>query len=679
MINKEKHSQPHLIKAFAFVISLLFCAEYFGKSLYSGSQDLENHLMLANIILKTRDFAAVPDFGSLEVTMASYPPLSHLLAVWISPLLDNLIAAFTKISLAATFLIYYIIFEYIQKLGMLYAFVLVALLSTSGYFGFGIIGNEVIGNFFYPQLIATLVAIIIIHLIIFEKEFKSKSNFYICLFGLSIICFLIHPVPILCVLGGYLIKQFFLNVLMAPDRLSGILRLITLATTVGLIFYAIPYNKLMSKVALHNGYMSFAYFAGPETVLKIGYYFIICCLFLSLFSCAAFWTYLPKSSTDLNYRITIASILGASSAISLFHLVLTLIAKSTFYAAKKNLFIIWTFFCILLALIMSDFLANKIHLKSSIILKLKSKIAPILPIILSLLTVCVIYRGKPVISIYTLDALGGECIKLQDSIGLNARQNTIVQLPIGNSLNYVITSCYLNYPKRKVLWDILSDKIKSNLTDTNLNKNSALTELNFDYVISSSQDLLPPVPRSGNLLNLKGLKIQKNADYKAEFLDPPLISPEEVLSMNVQKNTLIFQSGISQCEPWGVWSDGSHTKLQIRVNKAYEANVLALFIQPFIVGARSEFEAYAEIGKKRKSLGGFSAKNAKQHFIEIPFCKSDIDSSGVLTVDLYYTNTMPCFKASGLASGDPRQLSFGFINISFRKDSNPLEPQKRHP
>jgi hypothetical protein len=56
MINKEKLNQPNLIKAFAFVISLLFCAEYFGKSLYSGSQDLENHLILANKIIKTLDF-----------------------------------------------------------------------------------------------------------------------------------------------------------------------------------------------------------------------------------------------------------------------------------------------------------------------------------------------------------------------------------------------------------------------------------------------------------------------------------------------------------------------------------------------------------------------------------------------------------------------------------------------
>ena len=675
MINKKNFNAPNLIKAFVFVFSLLFCAEYFGKSLYSGSQDLENHLMLANTILKTRDFGAVPDFGSLQITMASYPPLSHLLAVWISPFLDNLLVALTKISVVATFIIYYIIFEYIQKLGKLYGFVFVALLAVSSYFGFGIIGNEVIGNFFYPQLISTLVAIIFAHLIIFENEFKRKSNFFICFFGLSIICFCIHPGPILCVLGGYLIKQFFLNVLMAPNRLSGILSLITLATTVGLIFYAIPYNKFLSKVALHNGYMSYAYLAGPETVLKAGYYFIICSLFLALFSCAAFCTYLPKTSGDLNYRITIASILGASSAISLIHLALILIEKSTFYSAKKNLFIIWTFFCILLALIMSDLLAKKFHLKSSTILKLKSKIAPILPIIFSLVIVCVIYRGAPVISIYTLDALGSECIKLQDSIGLNARQNTIVQLPIPHVFNYVLTSCYLNYPKRAVLWDILNDKIKSNLAGSNLYKNSVPTGQNFDYVISSSQDLLPPVPRSGNLLNLKGLKIQQSANYITEFLDPPSISPGEVLSMNVQKNTLIFQSGISGCEPWGTWSDGSHTRLRISVNKACDSNELVLFIQPFIVGARSQFEAYAEIGGKKKWRGEFSIKNAKQQAVEIPFCKNDINSSGILTVDLYYTNTMPCFKASGHASGDNRQLSFGFINVSIRKDNKSKKQQ----
>ena len=678
-MDKEKLNQPNLIKAFAFVISLLFCAEYFGRSLYSGSQDLENHLMLANTILKTRDFGAVPDFGSPQMTMASYPPLSHLLAVWISPFLDNLLVAFTKTSVVATFIIYYIIFEYIQKLGKLYSLVLVALLAVSSYLGFGIIGNEVVGSFFYPQLISTLVAIIVAHIIIFENEFKSKFNFYICVFGLSIVCFFTHPVPILCVLGGYLIRQFFLDVLIPPAKLPGILKLITLLTLVILLILTYPSGNFMSAVALHNGSMGYAFLADALNVFKSGYYFIISSLILSLLSCAFFCIQLPKTGEALHYRITIASILGASSAISLIHLVLVYMEKSSFYAAKKNLFIIWTFFCILLTLIITDIFASKIQFRSSNMLKLKLKIAPILPVICSLTIVCFIYHGKPVISIYTLDALGSECIKLQDSIGLNARQNTIVQLPIPNVFNYVLTSCYLNYPKRAVLWDILSDKIKSNLTDTNLNKSSVLSGLKFDYVISSSQDLLPPVPRSGNLLNLKGLKIQQNANYITEFLDPPPISPGDVLLMNVQKNTFIFQSGISACETWGVWSDGSHTRLRIRVNKAFESNELVLFIQPFIVGARGEFEAYAEIGGKKKSLGRFSVKNAKQQAVEIPFCKNDIDSSGVLIVDLYYTNMMPCFKASGLASGDPRQLSFGFINISFRKDSNALEPQKRHP
>jgi hypothetical protein len=80
MINQKRLNADSLIKAFAFVISLLLCAEYFGKSLYSGSQDLENHLMLANTILKTRDFGAVPDFGSPQLSMAQYPSLSHFFA-----------------------------------------------------------------------------------------------------------------------------------------------------------------------------------------------------------------------------------------------------------------------------------------------------------------------------------------------------------------------------------------------------------------------------------------------------------------------------------------------------------------------------------------------------------------------------------------------------------------------
>ena len=679
MINQERFNSDKIIKAFAIVVSLLFCFEYFGNGLYSSSQDLENHLMLANTILKTRDFAAVPDFGAWQFTMASYPPLSHFFAVWIAPLSSNLLAAFTKISLTATFFIYYIIFEYIQKRGKTYAFVLFGLLCLSSYLGFGIIGNEVIQNFFYPQLVGTFVAVLAGHLIIYEDKFKSRLQFYICFFGISIIGFFIHPTAVCVIFGGYWIKQFVLKVDQQTASFSKILNLTTLATIMGLIFFLIPYNRSMSFNALHNGHMSFAILAGPETLYIQGYLYILFCLFIASTYCAFCMKQKYDSDYDYSYRISIASILASSSVISILHLVLVLFGKSTFYAAKKSLFISWTFLCIVLSLIVTDLIIKKIKSGSLPKIRLKTDLPPILPVIFALIVVCFIYRGKPVISIFTLDAIGNECIKLQESKGLTARQKTIVQLPIPNVFNYVLTSCYLNYPKRAVLWDILFDKIKSNLTDTNLNKSSVLYGQNFDYVISSSQDLLPPVPRSGNLLNLKGLKIQQNANYITEFLVPPSISPGEVLSMNVQKNTLIFQSGISGCEPWGTWSNGSHTRLRISVNKACESNELVLFIQPFIVGARSQFEAYAEIGGKKKWLGEFSIKNAKQQAVEIPFCKNDINSSGILTVDLYYTNTMPCFKASGLASGDPRQLSFGFINISFRKDSNALEPPKRHP
>lgn len=652
------------------IIAIIFCAEIFGNHFYSYSQDLENHISLASYILSSRDIGIAPYMGS-------YPPLSHYLAAIATPIIGNLLASFTKVSVITTLMAYYIIFTCAIKYSVSHAFISFCLLIASLHYGLSIIGGEVIGNsYFFPQLVASFLAINIIYIIINEYNFNNKIVFYSVLFlGIAIGCF-VHPTAVIITAGAYLVKISSVAFLSKYASKKLWMHVVLISIIMFLLVIAIPYNRSMANLALHNGGLSFGFLANLYDLSYFGYIFIVTSILLSAICIFYYALNYEKTNFSSNYKLILASVLCSGSIISLMHVFLTYIGKSTFYAVKKNFFFNFTFLCILCSIIIADLINKHVPVRSIRFIPTVNRYYYwLLALIMSIFIVQILYRGKPTASVLALDAIGRDCIKLQESKGLEARQKTIVQLPIDNVFNYLLTSCYLNFPNRQILWDILFGRIDLNLRDFKKLGDSPMQRSGFEYIVSSSTDLLPPAPASGTPFNFKGLKIQKNVDYIDEFLTPPAISPGEVMKMNTKKNILVFQSGIANAEPWGTWSDGPKTRLQIKVIDPNELNRLILSIQPFIHGARSQFEAYAEINGRKKSLGYFAAANSGAQPIEIPFYKSDLDSSSNLTVDFYYTNTMPAFKASGLNSGDSRLLSFGFIDIMM---PGPLTPSQRY-
>lgn len=659
IINKNKNN---ILEACIFIILLILCIEIYGNNLYSGSQDLENHVSFANYILTSRDVSVAP-------FMSFYPPLSHYMVVVLSPLFDNLISSFTKISILVTFLIYYVTFKLSKEYSKPHIFNLFFLLTITNILGFGIIGNEVITNYFFPQLVSTLIAVIGICIIAFEYRFASRTIFYILLFSILIIGYFTHPSAIMIIFGSYLFKKSFIVLFTRPILIFSFVKILILAAVILLITYLVPYNRKMSDIALHNGHLAFGCLADVQTITPLGYLFIFSTGLISLFCLSVFSNTANKSGFIFNYRMTIASALAAGSSLSLLHVLLEYIGKSTLYAAKKNFFFNWTFLCILLSIIATDFFSRKNRFGN--LSKLLTKIKPphILPVIFSFLIIIVLYRGQPLISVYVLDAIGKDCIKLQESLGFNARQRTIVELPIGGTFNYLLSSCYLNYPNRNTLWHVLSEENSKNLKlhAHSPEHSSPAREFAYDYIISSSQELLPELPHSGKIYNYNNIKIQTVKEYIKNELGPLPIRRGEIIATNTKNITnRLFSFGISIPEKWGVWSDGSSLRMTTKITDPLEANSLLISVNPFIFGSRTEFDSFAELNGRKIHLGHFSESNYLPQTIEIPFLKEDLDSSCNLVVDLHFNNVMPFYQASGLNNGDVRRGSFGFVNISLK-------------
>ncbi len=644
------------------MILLILCIEVYGNNLYSGSQDLENHVSFANYILTSRDVSVAP-------FMSFYPPLSHYMVVVLSPLFDSLISSFTKISILVTFLIYYVTFKLSEEYSKPHLCNLFSLLAITNLLGFGIIGNEVLTNYFFPQLVSTLIAVIGTFIIAFEYRFASRTIFYILLFSILITGYFTHPSVIVIVFGSYLIKKTFMVLFTRPILIFSFVKTLILAAVILLITYLVPYNRKMSDIALNNGHLAFGCLADVQTITPLGYLFIFSSGLLSLFCLVVFSNTANKSGFLFNYRMTIASALAAGSSLSLLHILLEYIGKSTLYAAKKNFFFNWTFFCILLSIIATDFFSRKNRFQILSQLFTKIKLPHILPVIFSFLIIIVLYRGQSLISVYVLDAIGKDCIKLQESLGFNARQRTIIELPIGGTFNYLLSSCYLNYPHRNTLLQIFSGenvnklKFQPHLSEDSYPK----ADLGYDYIISSSQELLPELPHSGKIFNYNDMKIQRVHEYIKSELAPLPIRRGEIIATNTNNITnRLFSFGISTPEKWGVWSDGSSLRMTTKITDPLEANSLLISVNPFVFGSRTEFDSFAEINGRKIHLGHFCETNCLPQTIEIPFFKKDLDSSCNLVVDIHFNNVMPFYQASGLNNGDARRGSFGFVNISLK-------------
>jgi hypothetical protein len=122
----------------------------FGGKLFLSSIDVAHHYVLVDEIIKHGGVrpGPLPNMGP----MAVYPPASHWLAAVVGWIGGSGLVGLMLISIASIYVVYFLIARLVQGEGVLglavFAVLFVALSRTQAQ-----IGWEVVGNFFYPQLV----------------------------------------------------------------------------------------------------------------------------------------------------------------------------------------------------------------------------------------------------------------------------------------------------------------------------------------------------------------------------------------------------------------------------------------------------------------------------------------------------------------------------------------------
>ena len=144
---------PRSLPAVLHGVALTVLFVLLGSTMVSMSVDLAAHYQLTHEIM-SHGFIR-PDATELG-PMLMYPPLSHWIAAVVGWLTGSGLVALWLISITAIYLGYVAILHALGSDGDLGGIVIFAITFAALKSSHALLGQEVIGNFFYPQLIATV-------------------------------------------------------------------------------------------------------------------------------------------------------------------------------------------------------------------------------------------------------------------------------------------------------------------------------------------------------------------------------------------------------------------------------------------------------------------------------------------------------------------------------------------
>jgi hypothetical protein len=151
-----------LIVTYAVIILLSYDKLFFGTS-----TDLGYHWLLTNFISEHK-FVPTSYDPVLQV-MSSYPPASHIFAALVGSVLGSNLLALHIIALVSIIVVYTLIERTLQGQNLLETFVALVLFVLGAIVlrrPHLLIGNEIVYNFFYPQLFATALCLLLLRITI---------------------------------------------------------------------------------------------------------------------------------------------------------------------------------------------------------------------------------------------------------------------------------------------------------------------------------------------------------------------------------------------------------------------------------------------------------------------------------------------------------------------------------
>lgn len=256
-------------------------------SIWSTSTDLAHHYAL---VMRLSEFWKMPGAGDFSLgEMNYYPRSSHILAAIIGRFLGSALLGLQVTTLLSIIVLWASLLSIVlglpKKAAFLAAFILCAVLwLNQRYLHLEVHADEVIGNFFYAQLVAQAFVIFIVALTLhFERTGVRPGLRYTLLVAAIYIATGIHLLPALELLVFFiaLVGVDLLGQLRSGEfrwRSTGLAGLLVLAAGGALVLH--PSFSAMSDLSRNNGDITTRYIQGMGAFLAYSVMHIGCSCFI---------------------------------------------------------------------------------------------------------------------------------------------------------------------------------------------------------------------------------------------------------------------------------------------------------------------------------------------------------------------------------------------------------------
>ena len=553
-----------------FLILPVFFILFNMDSLWGGGLDLAHHYALAYRI--SEQWWLTTYFDTTLGEMNFYPRGGHVIAAIIGAIFNSTFIGIQLTKLASIAIIWLSILTILNSMPRRIANV--ALLSFFIFFlvntfilRFHVHGYEVIGNFFYSQLVAH--AFLYLSLI-FSMHIEKKHGMLLAAVSLVPIMFFIatiHLLPaiqILGLIGGITAIKIFTTYKNHEDfskiKIAAV-AIIPIASSVGLVFH--PSFSAMLTIAEKNGTLDLYNVPYPIGIITLSILVLI-----ASFVLFAQWARRKDNIIEAKY---LAIYGAATSAICILQYALTYYDMGSDYAVKKYGFSLLTVMLIQLSMLASIMTIKSDNNKTSPVISDSSITSKIISYVFGLIVLLLVTPNNK-----HLDA--SNIVELEKKI-TNLSYNKIPQAPAGksnvviglrdapNTINYLFSIAFAKTPRNLALPDVY---VAGDLSD--VNEYYKIISSSDNPIYGSSSRCASSVPGNISIVDTfcfrrltESKKLCENSLDFAKFISP--------LSLQ----------GFSHREEHGRWTN-SKTARFMCLTGGNRYNSVGLEITPFIFG-----------------------------------------------------------------------------------------------
>ena len=517
---------------------------------------------------------ADPSLGDMN----QYPRISHSLAAIVGLVFNSTFLGLQLISLASLALLWGAVIAIIYTLPSRVAFIslfgtICAFIANRAYLHLELHGTELVGNYFFSQLVAQAAVMAAIALAIYLEVKKLHTNaVLLILAGITYVTVGIHLMPALellgVVVGLALINSFFSTNGFSPRNIKAHIWQLPIAVGGVAAILLNPAFREMRKLSENNGSLVLRYISNTQVLV------LLCVFVLAIAS--VFLVVWIKTSADkrLNYSaIKYFGLYGVSiSLLCLAQIVVLHFGYGSEYATKKYGFALFTYSLISLSILIGlyiDKLSRRIVV-SDLLTNEYTRTA-LAVIALSVMFVYALPQGK---GLDTSDvvSLERQLTDLRDVALPTAgnRSNVVIGLQnMNNTINYMFSIAIAKTPMPMAIQDVL---VSNSLTDIE-KYGSIVTSVNSrPYYRSSCKQF----PSMGPLAVLDASCVEnarKSDDDCAGIFD---------FTFNGHVDPVMI-SGFSWAENHGRWTDESKARFSCNV-RAKVPKLIRIFVTPFLYG-----------------------------------------------------------------------------------------------